>query len=157
MFKIYVRYGVIISVLLIIYFLLLKLIGLHEYPVLSAFNGIIFGIGIFMAMKKYKSTKSRFKYQKGFKLGIFTGGIATILFTGFMALYIYQIDSEFANQILDGWNIDFNSGKLVMLISLVFMGFSTTFVLTLAYMQLLKDSWNTPEGKRNTLKNKTQS
>jgi len=152
MAKIYTRYGIIITIILIAYFLISKLVGLHHYPVFSALNGVVFGAGIILAMKKYKEGKSRFKYQKGFQVGIFTGGLATILFAIFMAIYMYQIDSEFSQNILDTWELNYESGTAMILLSLVLMGFSTSLVLTLAFMQLLKDSWNTPEGKRNSLK-----
>lgn len=151
MSKIYIRYGLITAVILIVYFLLLKLMGLHDQPIYSVLNGVIFALGIYMAMKAYKDKKSRFKYQKGFQLGLYTGGFATIIFTVFMAIFIYQIDSVFANKIVEGWSMDMNSGKLLILVSIVFMGFSTSLVLTLAFMQLLKDSWNSAEGKRNTM------
>ena len=152
MFKIYLRYGIGITVVLIAYFLFLKIVGLHHYPILSVVNGLIYGIGIFMAQKKYRSIKNRFKYEKGFELGLLTGGLATILFTGFMAVYLYQIDSEFAVSILKSWELEYESGTAMLLISILLMGFSTTLVLTLAFMQLLKNSWNTPEGDRKTFK-----
>jgi hypothetical protein len=38
-----IKYGIGIALALVAYFLLLKLIGLHNYPVFSAFNGVIFG------------------------------------------------------------------------------------------------------------------
>lgn len=140
--KIYINYGLAITGVLIAYFLVTKFLGLHEYPILSAANGVIFGAGILMAMKKYKSSTTSFKYQDGFQLGLFTGGIATILFSIFMAVYIFQIDSQFATSILDSWGLAYNKGGLILIISLVMMGFSTTLVLTLAFMQLLKESWN---------------
>lgn len=140
--KIYIKYGLGITGVLIAYFLITKLLGLHEYPILSAANAVVFGAGILMAMKKYKSTSTSFKYQDGFQLGLFTGGIATILFSIFMAIYIFQIDSQFAAAILDSWSLNYNKGGLILIISLVMMGFSTTLVLTLAFMQLLKESWN---------------
>lgn len=152
MFKIYFRYGIGIAVVLIIYFLLLKVIGLHEYPILSAANGLIFAAGIFMAQKKYRSNKNNFKYEKGFELGLLTGGLATVIFTIFMAVYMYQIDAEFAQNILESWQLEYDSGTAILLLSLLLMGFSTTLVLTLAFMQLLKNSWNTPEGDRKTFK-----
>ena len=151
MFKIYSRYGVGIAVILIAYFLLLKLLGLHQYPILSAANGVIYGAGILFAIKRYKAESSKFQYEKGFEVGFLCGGVATILFTIFMALYIFELDTEFAHYILDSWNLNFNKGTLILIISIVIMGFSTSLVLTLAFMQLLKDSWNTPEGKRNTM------
>ena len=101
MFKVYSRYSIWIAVILIAYFLLLKLFGLHQYPVLSAVNGLIYGMGIYMAIKNYNAKKTNFKYEKSFEVGFLTGGIATILFTAFMAVYMYQIDSEFATHILE--------------------------------------------------------
>ncbi|MAN58851.1 MAG: DUF4199 domain-containing protein [Flavobacteriaceae bacterium] len=151
MFTIYSRYGLLIAAVLIAYFLILKLFGLHEYPVLSAFNGVIYGAGILMAIKKYRSESTKFKYEEGFQVGFLCGAVATIIFTAFMAIYIFMIDTEFAYAILDSWGINFNKGSLIMLVMSVLMGLSTSIVLTLAFMQLLKDSWNTAEGKRNTL------
>lgn len=140
--RVYTVYGIGTAILLIIYFLLTKLFGLHQYPILSAVNGVIIGAGIFFALKKYKASVEHFEYQDGFQLGLFTGSIATILFAIFMALYIFQIDTQFAKAVLENWNLNFNKGSLILIISLVIMGLSTTFVLTLSFMQLLKESWN---------------
>lgn len=151
MFKVYSRYGIWIAVILIAYFLLLKLVGLHQYPVLSSVNGLIFGFGIYLAMKSYASRKDKFKYEKGFQVGLFSGGIASIIFTVFMAIYMYQIDAEFSDAIMERWNVEYDMGTLMLLITILIMGFATTLVLTLSFMQLLKKSWNTQDGNRNTL------
>jgi len=152
MVRIYSRYGLWIAIVLIAYFLLLKLVGLHEYPVLSSVNGLIFGAGLYMAMKKYTTENSNFKYENGFEVGLLSGGIASIIFTVFMAIYMYQIDTEFAASIMEQWNLEYNMGTLMLLISVLIMGFATTLVLTLSFMQLLKKSWNTQDGNRNVLK-----
>jgi hypothetical protein len=152
MFKVYSRYGVIIAIILIAYFLLLKLVGLHQYPVLSAANGVIYGGGILLAMKKYKANSDSFKYEKGFEVGFLCGALASVIFTIFMAVYMYQLDTEFASRILESWKLDYDSGTFIVLITILIMGISTSLVLTLAFMQLLKESWNTPEGKRNEMK-----
>lgn len=137
-----ITYGLGIAVALIIYFLLTKLVGLHKYPVLSAVNGVIIGAGLFYALRNYKRSVSDFRYQDGFQVGLFAGSLASILFALFMAVYIFMIDVQFAAAVLDSWNMNFNKGSLILIISLAIMGISTTFVLTLAFMQLLKDSWN---------------
>ncbi|SRX73245.1 DUF4199 domain-containing protein [Aequorivita antarctica] len=151
MFEVYSRYGIWIAVILIAYFLLLKLIGLDQYPILSVVNGLIYGAGLYMAMKKYSSRKNKFKYEKGFEVGLLSGGIATIIFTVFMAIYMYQIDTEFATAIMERWDLEFALGTLMLLLTIMIMGFATTLVLTLSFMQLLKKSWNTKDGNRNTL------
>tara|TARA_R100000988_G_C3997374_1_gene166655 strand:- start:758 stop:1219 length:462 start_codon:yes stop_codon:yes gene_type:complete len=149
MSKIYIKYGVLIAIGLILYFVITKLMGLHKYPVLSAANGVIYGAGILMAIKNVKDTKSKFKYQKGFQVGFMSGAIATLIFVVFMAINMYQIDTEFARNILDSWGLEYDSGTFVILFSIVLMGMATSLVLTLAFMQLLKDSWNTRDGNRN--------
>jgi len=145
MSKYYTKYGLGIAVFMIAYFLLTKLIGWHQYPVLGSLNGLFIGAGILFALKKYKSESEDFQYQNGFQLGLFTGGLATVVFAVFMAVYIFQIDTQFAKAILETWGLDYNKGSLILIISLVIMGFSTSFVLTLAFMQLLKESWNQPK------------
>ena len=104
-----------------------------------------------MALKKYASRKNKFQYEKGFEVGLLCGGIASIIFTIFMAIYMYQIDTEFAANIMEVWNLEYDMGTLMLVLSILIMGFSTTLVLTLAFMQLLKNSWNTQDGNRNTL------
>lgn len=149
--KIYTRYGLWIAVILIAYFLILKLVGLHQYPVLSAANGLIYGAGLYMAIKKYNSLEGDIKYEEGFEVGLLSGGIASVIFTIFMAVYMYQIDTEFAAAIMKTWNLEYDLGTLMILISILIMGFATTLILTLSFMQLLKRSWNTRDGNRNTL------
>ena len=151
MLKIYSIHGFGIAIALIVYFLILKLMGLHQYPVLSSVNALFFGAGIYMALNAYRSKVPEFKYEKGFELGLFTGGIASIVFTVFMALYMYQIDNEFATAIMESWNMETNLGVSMLVITILIMGIVTTLLLTFAFMQLLKRSWNTKDGNRNTL------
>lgn len=152
MTKIYSRYGILIAIILIAYFLLSKLMGLHQYYALSAVNGLIYGVGLYLAIKKFGDSENEMKFEKGFELGLFTGAVATVIFTIFMAIYMYQIDTDFAAAFMDQWGLEYNSGTLVLLISILIMGFVTTLVLTFSFMQLLKKSWNTRDGNRNILK-----
>jgi len=146
MTRLYLKYGIGIAVVLIVYFLILKVIGLHVYPVLSAFNGVIIGAGIFMAITFYKKNHTKFKFEKGFQAGLFSGFLGAILFTAFMAIYIYHLDSEFATHILGNWESNYNYPSL-LLATVLIMGLATSFVLTLSFMQLLKESWNTNQNK----------
>ena len=151
MIKAYTTYGIWTALALIVYFLVLKLIGLHQYPVLSAVNALIFGAGIYIALKNYRSKKTGIKYEKGFELGLLTGGIASIIFTVFMALYMYQIDDEFATSIMESWNVETDLGTSMLVLAIFIMGLVTTLILTFSFMQLFKRSWNTKDGNRNTL------
>ncbi|MCW5518522.1 DUF4199 family protein [Aureitalea sp. L0-47] len=142
MLKTYYKYGIIIAISLIAYFLMMKLLGLHEYPVFSIFNAILFGGGIYRAIKTHLRDNPDSKYQDLWQAGFMSGAIATIIFTAFMAIYMYQINSVFATQMLETWHISYNTGVLIMLFSMVLMGFSTSIVCVLTFMQRFKKSWN---------------
>ncbi len=145
MTKHYLKYGTLITVLLIVYFLILRAVGLHTLTVLSAFNGVIYGFGIFLAINAYKQSHTKFKYEKGFQAGLLSGAFASVLFGIVMAIYMYHIDPAFATSILDSWNLDLGDGTFLLVVSVLIMGLATSFILTLAFMQLLKDSWNTKQ------------
>lgn len=142
-----IKYGVLITILLIVYFLIIRSFGLHTITVLSAFNAVIFGFGIFHAIKSFKESHKKFDYQKGFQTGLMSGVFASIVFGIGMAIYIFYIDAEFAFQVMDDWNLDIKNASFVLLVSVMIMGFATSFILSLAFMQLLKDSWNTKHTK----------
>lgn len=146
-----VFYGIYIAIGLIAYFLLLSLFGLHRNPVYSVFNMVITGVGMFFAIKKYRSDKrGKFVYQKGFTVGLGTGFIATVIFTGFFAIYASELNPGFMEELITMWETDWfvNIGMLIFTVAL--MGFATSFVLSLAFMQLLKESWNTKDAQKHT-------
>ena len=150
MAKLYFKYGAGIATFLILYFLALKIVGLHIYPVLSAFNGIIIGGGIFIAISNYKGSHKHFKYEKGFQVGLYSGSFGSFLFTLFMAIYIYHLDENFAVQILGNWESNYNYPSL-LIFTILIMGLATSFILTLAFMQVLKESWNTTHKKDDNI------
>lgn len=146
-----VIYGVFIAIGLIAYFLLLSLFGLHKQPVYSVLNIAITGVGIYLAIKKYRAEKkAKFVYQKGFTVGLATGFIATVIFTAFFAIYASELNPQFSEELITMWETDWfvNIGMLVFTVAL--MGFATTFVMSLAIMQRYKPSWNTKEGQKHT-------
>ncbi|WP_378179449.1 DUF4199 domain-containing protein [Aquimarina sp. SS2-1] len=139
-----VKYGILIAAGLIAYFLLLSLIGVQTNPIFSLGNGIIVAFGLYKAMKDYKFEKgSAFEYQKGFMAGLFTGFNATLIFTVFFAVYVTNINTSFLPEMLANWSSHYHVGVGIVVFVAAIMGFATTFVLTLSFMQLFKDSWNT--------------
>ena len=139
-----VIYGIFISLALIAYFSLLSLFGVQTNPIFSIGNGFIMAIGLYMGMKSYRNEKGKnFKYQKGFMAGLLTGFNATILFTIFFAIYVTHINTDFLPMMLENWQSHYHVGVGLVVFVAAIMGFATTFVLTLSFMQLFKESWNT--------------
>ncbi|WMI69141.1 DUF4199 domain-containing protein [Mangrovimonas sp. YM274] len=145
-FSVSVKFGLIIAVGLTAYFLLVRLIGLHENPWLRLFNGIIMAAGIYYAIKNYKAgSGSGFSYIDGFKTGLVSGVIGTLIFTGFMAVYMYHIDPAFTKLLLGEWFGNYGAGPGILVFIILIEGLTSAIVLTLSFMQIFKKSYNMPQ------------
>ena len=143
-----VKYGLAISIGLIAYFFICSLFGVHINPIYSLVNSVITGIGIYTALKQYRlHSDGKFNYQNGFVIGLLTGFYASVIFTIFFAIYSTEVNPEFLNQLLPMWRGTYGTSTGMIIFSIAVMGFATTLVLTLTFMQLLKDSWNLKKGK----------
>tara|TARA_R110000868_G_scaffold93560_1_gene258714 strand:- start:17 stop:463 length:447 start_codon:yes stop_codon:yes gene_type:complete len=138
-FALPVRFGIATSGSLIAYFLILSLFNLHVNVFYSLFNGFITGFGIYEAIKYLKIRDgANFNYRKGFSAGIVTGFVATLIFTIFFAFYATEINTEFTGELSKVWFKDHNTGEGILFFTVAIMGFATSVVLTLTFMQLFK-------------------
>ena len=138
-----VRYGIVISGSLIAFFLILSLFGLHTNPAFSLFNGVITAFGIYKSIKTYKLRQgSQFNYTNGFTTGIISGFVATFIFTLFFTFYATEINTDFLIELLEVFKGDYHVSIGLVAFTVAIMGFATTVVLTLAFMQLFKGSRN---------------
>lgn len=141
-----IRYAIAISGCLIAYFLLLALMGLHTNPVFSFFNAAISAFGIYAAIKYYKIEQGdNFEYSKGFSVGILTGFISTLIFTVFFAFYATELDKNFLPELLKTIDREYDDSIGIISFVVAIMGFATTVVITLTFMQYFKKSWNIPQ------------
>lgn len=142
-FALPVRFGIATSGSLIAYFLILSLFDLHTNIYYSLFNGVITGFGIYEAIKYFKLESGReFTYGKGFVAGITVGFVATIVFTVFFAFYSTEINTDFLANLSTTFFQDFRNFEAIVFFTVAIMGFATSMVLTLAFMQLFKQSNN---------------
>ncbi len=137
-FTLPIRFGLATSGSLIAYFLVLALFNLHTNVFYSLFNGVITGFAIFEAIKYRKLEEGKaFNYRKGFETGVITGFMATLIFTLFFTVYATEVNPDFLAALSKEWfrNLSF---KGIVSFTVAIMGFATTLVLTLAFMQLFK-------------------
>ena len=138
-----IRFGVATSGSLIAYFLILSLFDLHTNVFYSLFNGVITAFGIYEAIKYFKIRSGpAFNYGKGFMAGIVTGFIATLIFTLFFAFYATEVNLDFLGKLSKVWFKDYHTSAGIVFFTVAIMGFATTLVLTLSFMQLFKASGN---------------
>ena len=146
------KFGILIALGLIVYFLALSLVGLHTNPVFSFINCAIMAFGIWTAIKAKRNNNSElFKYSEGFTTGLITGFVATTLFTIFFGIYASELNPDFLDQFLTKWRSQYQAGLGAVLFSVYAMGAATTFALTLTFMQLFKKSWNTKKAEKHTV------
>lgn len=146
--KVSIKYGLITTILLIAYFLILKVIGLHNNPWFRMLNGLFVALGIYLAIKNYKLISGNtFTYINGFKTGLLTGFLATFLFAVFMGIYMFHLDVDFKNNLLKDWFQDYNHGGGILIFIILIEGLSSTTILTLTFMQMFKNSKNLIQNK----------
>ena len=138
-----IRFGIVASGCLVADFLILSLLGKHTNIFFSLFNGVITGFAIFETLKVTKLREGEaFNYGSAFKAGMTTGVVATILFTIFFALYSTELNPAFLDELSAVWSKDYTNFKGIVFFTVAIMGFATTLVLTLSFMQLFKTSNN---------------
>lgn len=138
-----IKNGGFIALGLILYFLIVRMFGLHENPWLRLFNGVIVAFGIYTVIKNTKKENGiNFNYFEGFKAGILAGFTATLIFTFFMAVYIFHIDVGFGEKIMEMSLGSVATEPGLLLFIILIEGFASTVVLSLLFMQKFKPSWN---------------
>ena len=148
------KYGLYIMGGLIAYFTIVGLLELNTNIWLRLANGLFMATGIYFAIKNYKSKyKEDFTYVDGFKTGLITGFIATGGFVVFMAIYVFHIDKEFADNILKHWFNNGDQGAALIIMIVLIEGLASTAVLTLTFMQIFKKSQNVGQ-QENLIDNK---
>lgn len=141
-------FGLGISALLTLTFLLFAAFGLHTNPMFSVLNGVLMAVGMFMCLKAYKDEKGElFNYQKGFVAVFFTGFNATLFFTMFFVFYASIIEPTYISTMIGHWSTHYHTSEGLVVFAVFIMGMATTMVLSLTYMQLFKTSWNTSNAR----------
>jgi hypothetical protein len=133
---------------LIMYFLIINKIGYGAQSYLSLFNVIIVGIGIFFVIRNVHKNTVKFKYLDGFVAGIKSGFVATLIFTVFMAIYLFEIDPELAQELKKQITTAGEEIEFALLLSILLSGVATSIVTPLVILPIYMKSWNTKDMRK---------
>jgi putative effector of murein hydrolase len=144
------NYGIRIAAGLILYFVVMKMVGLSHHVELRLLNLVILTIGIYAALKKFKQThKDSLNYFRGLITGVATGGIASLIFGAFLFLYM-KFDSDMMKAIVDnepmGHYLNAYMTAFIVVLEGFFSGLLATFVLL---NWVATDEVNNPQGSSN--------
>lgn len=127
------NYGLRIAGVLIVYFVIMKIVGLSHHAELRLINLVILTVGIYMALKKFKLTHTdHLNYFRGLIMGVATGGIASLAFGIFLFVYI-QLDTDMMKSIIEnepmGRFLNPYMSAFIVVLEGFFSGLLVTFVL----------------------------
>jgi hypothetical protein len=130
--------GIVTSLALIGYFLLMKVLGFEQIIELRFFNFLILGGAICYGINKLKRELHEDEfYLKGWAQGIFISAIATVVFATFMGFYITYYDTSLLQYIQHRMNVQ-EAGGLTVFVAILMEGMASGFVITLCAMQYFK-------------------
>ena len=127
------NYGLRIAVGLIALFFVMKLAGLTHVVELRLLNLFILIAGIYLALKKFKSThEQNLNYFRALSTGVTTGAIASLVFGLFLFLYL-SVDSSMMKAIEEhdpmGRFLNPYIAAFIVALEGVFSGLLVTFIL----------------------------
>lgn len=140
-FALSIRYGFALAASLIAYFLILSLFDAHTNPIYSMFNMVITAFAVYDVIRSRKhELRDQFKYYNGVSAGLATGFVGTVFFAIFMSVYTSDINPDFLNNLASHFLHNSDVNPMMFSFVVVIMGFATTVVMTLTFMQLFKKS-----------------
>lgn len=143
-------YGLKIAGGLIVFFLLMKVVGLAHHYELRFLNVFIQVGGIFFALKKFKQThEEHMNYFRALITGVATGAVASAVFALFLFVYM-SVDSAFMQGIVENEPMGryLNPYITAFMVALegLFSGLLFTFII-INYVDT--DDVNDPQGESN--------
>jgi len=134
-----IRYGLMTTVWLIGYFMIMKLVGLVHITELRTLNFMFLVGGIYLAIRRYSENNDSTTYLQGIRIGILTSAVAVVPFAFFIFVYL-QLDQGLLNYIQeqDQFGQHLNSYILAFIVGLE--GFFSGMILTFIIMQYMKRS-----------------
>ena len=139
--RIAIRYGLLTSIGLIAYFLIMKLLGLVHIVELRVFNVFILGYGIWLGLKQYlDESGNRMVYLQTFALGSLTAVSAVVPFAIFIFSYM-SWDVQFMNTVIENEWFGSYMNPYIVAFLISFEGIISSFFITFTIMQYMKKSW----------------
>lgn len=91
-----IKYGVLVGIAHIVYFILMGVFGLQHIVELSFISSVFLIIGIVKAITNFKRLKGgMISYFNGLGIGVITGLVSSIILAIFLVIYISLIDASY--------------------------------------------------------------
>lgn len=128
------NYGLRIAAGLIVYFIIMKFLGLLHVVELRMLNLVILVAGVFFALRKFKRThEDHLNYFRGLVTGVAASAIGSVGFAAFFFVYVSFIDTELMQFIIEnepmGRFLNPYISAFIVALEGVFSGLLVTFII----------------------------
>jgi hypothetical protein len=91
-----IRYGVIASIMMVIYFIIMVLLGLSHIELVRFFSHFFVMVAVVLAIGTFKRSRGgHMPYLPGLGIGFVVGLIGSVLYAAFIFLYAHFIDQDY--------------------------------------------------------------
>lgn len=136
--RIGIRYGLWVGTAYIVFFLLMKVLGLHERTEVAYVNGVFLIGGIVLALREYKRvTRNHIDYLPGLGVGFLTSLISSIILALFFIGYS-TFDKEFASHVMTANLYGMSLSVLMIFLVIILQGTVAGTIIGFIAMQLFK-------------------
>ena len=137
--RIGLKVGLLTSLGLITYFMVMKAFGLHDIIELRFFNFFILLGGVVYAIRKFKreSEEGEF-YLMGLAEGMYTSAVAVVSFGIFMSFYLAYFDTALMKHIQSSVTMGEYINGLTIFFTIAMEGLASGAIITLCAMQYFK-------------------
>ncbi|TXK46405.1 DUF4199 domain-containing protein [Pontibacter qinzhouensis] len=98
--KVSIKYGIFVGLAHIVYFLLMRVLGLQHIVELSFLSGIFLVIGICVAIANFKRARNGdINYFQGLAIGATTGVVSSTILGLFLVAYISMADASYLSNL----------------------------------------------------------
>jgi Protein of unknown function (DUF4199) len=142
------NYGLKMAAGMILFFLAMRLLDLHHHVELRLLNLLIQSVGIYYALKQFRTTHSdHLNYFRGLIVGVATGSVGSAVFAAFMFAYM-QLDAGLMQSIIDNEPMGhYLNPYISSFIVALEGGFSSMLVTFLLLNYIGTDDVNDPAGE----------
>lgn len=134
-----IKYGTIVGVVHIIYFLLMWAFGLQEIVELSFISGIFLVIGITVAISRFKKIKNGvIHYFQGLAIGATVGAVSSIILALFMMIFVSSVGEEYLLSLQTSYLFPESLSKLSLFLTTIVYGTVPGVIIGFIAMQWFK-------------------
>jgi len=137
--KIIIKYAILTTLIIGVFFLLSKLLGLQENPYLRFLNLFFVLFGIRQAIKVNIEQNKETDYLSNLGLGLQTSALAVILSIAGVMVYVEFIDRQFIEAMNNSFLIAGDLDKAEIFITLLIEGMASSFIGSFMVMQFYKN------------------